>query len=147
MPLIADDVGAWHVEALAGRGITYHDAQSDAVFVDAIGAERPLARGFSWSPMLSLGAIGGTSRFGDARDETVWLGAVGARLNLWRGFFTSFELGAVSSQTPAFSSTYQFVTSLGWSYEHFVVSLRHVSNGGLKGSNYGETMLLAGVSF
>ena len=58
-----------------------------------------------------------------------------------------FELAGVSSTSHAFSSSYQFVTSLGWHWTHGLVQLRHISNAGLEGRNYGYTTLLAGVTF
>jgi len=146
MPAVVDSGASWHLEAVVGRGSTFQNSWGNAGFVDFIGSERELARGFSWSPMASVGAVEGSKIFGD-RDKTVWFAGGGARLNVWRGFFASFEIGAVSAQTPVFSSTYQFATSVGWRWEHLVLTARHISNGGLKDPNYGETMYMVGVSF
>lgn len=147
MPASLDSTVPWHWEVVAGRGFTRSNSWSDVAFVDWIGDSRPLARGFAWSPMLTVGAIGGVPRFGDRYDRTTWFAGAGARLTVWKGLFASFEIGAVDSQTPAFSSTYQFATSAGWSWEHFVVTVRHISNAGLAEPNYGETTFLAGISF
>lgn len=143
MPIATD---AWHVEMLAGRGVS-RETWDSAAFVDVVGAERPLARGFAIAPMFSLGAMTGFGSLGARDDRTVWIAAGGARVALWRGFFASFELGAVNHRTPTFSSDYQFATSLGWGRGHFRVSLRHVSNGSTQGENWGSTMLLAGAAF
>jgi len=143
---ISMDASTWHIEALAGRGQTHHDKWTSAGFVDIVGAERPFVSGMAWSPMFSAGAIGGSRELG-RDDKTVWFAGAGARLHVWRGFFASFEVGAVNTKTPIFSSTYQFATSLGWQWEHLVLSVRHLSNAGLEGRNYGETMFLAGVAF
>jgi len=85
----------------------------------------------------------------DSRRTTTGLSSSQAReaACFVEGLFASFEVGAVSSQTPAFSSGYQLATSLGWQWRHVVISVRHISNGGLRQPNFGETMLLAGVSF
>jgi len=147
MPATVDGAVPWHWEALAGRGYTRGNSWSDAAFIDWVGGSRPLARGFAWSPMATAGAIGGVPRFGDTYDRTVWFVGAGARLQVWKGFFASFEVGAISRQTPAFSSTYQFATSFGWSRDRFLISVRHISNAGLKEPNFGETTFLAGVSF
>lgn len=147
MPLWVDGASQWHVEIVAGRGYTFHDAKSNAAFVDFVGPEHALARGFSIAPMFTAGAVGGVPIYGDKYDKTVWFAGGGARLVAWKGFFASFEIGAINSKTPTFSSHYEFATSIGWSYEHFVVTARHISNGGTQGKNYGETMLLAGVRF
>jgi len=143
---ISMDASTWHIEALAGRGETHHDKFTNAAFVDLVGAQQPLAWGMAWSPMFSVGAVGGSREFG-RDDKTVWFGGAGGRLYVTHGFFASFEVGAVSSKTPIFSSTYEFATSLGWQWQRFVVSVRHISNGGTEGKNYGETMLLAGLTF
>lgn len=143
MPVVLD---AWHPEILAGRGLS-HGAWDTSVFLDVIGAERPLAHGFAIAPMFGIGAMTGF-RASDARDDrTVWIVAGGGRVTLWRGFFASFEVGAVNHRTPTFSSSYEFATSLGWGHGSFRISLRHVSNGGTGGRNWGSTMLLAGLGF
>ena len=143
MPIAPD---AWHMELLAGPGISHEDWDR-AAFVDVIGPERPLAHGFAVSPMFSAGAMTGFDSPGARDDRTVWMVAGGARLTVWRGFFASFEVGAVNHRTPTFSSSYQFATSLGWGWENLRISLRHVSNGSTQGKNWGSTMLLAGVAF
>jgi hypothetical protein len=142
-----DSAVPWHWEVVAGRGFTRGNSWSSAGFVDWVGESRPLARGFAWSPMITFGGIGGVPRFGDRYDDATWFAGAGARLYVWRGFFASFEIGAVDSQTPAFSSSYQFATSVGWSWEHLVITVRHISNAGLEGPNKGDTTFLAGVSF
>jgi hypothetical protein len=147
MPLFTDALSSWHVEVLAGRGFTHRDEWTNAAFVDVIGQERPLARGFAWSPMFSVGAVGGSAQFGAERDKTVWFVGGGGRLYIWKGLFASFEAGLVNSRTPAFSSYVQFSETLGWRWDCVVVSLRHLSNGGLESPNYGETMLMVGIRF
>jgi hypothetical protein len=145
MPQIAADPAAWQIDLLAGAGVSHH-RYSQAAFVDVVGAPRTIATGYAVSPMFSAGAVEGLRAY-DGGDRTVWLAAAGGRMLLWRGFFASFELGAVSATTPAFSSNYQFVTSFGWQWTHGLLQLRHISNAGFEGKNYGYTALLAGVSF
>ena len=142
MPLSADAPSTWHVDLLAGHGESHHRYGSSA-FLDVVGAPRTLAKGFAVSPMFTAGAVE-SLRDGD---RTVWLAAAGGRVQLWRGFFAGFELAGVSSTSHAFSSSYQFVTSLGWHWTRGLVQLRHISNAGLEGRNYGYTTLLAGVTF
>lgn len=144
--LMSADLPDWHVELAAGRGITLDNATTSAAFVDVIGAGQPL-RGFMLSPQFSVARFGAAPRLGADFSKPVWLAAAGGRLDIRHGFFFSFQLGLVDRITPAFSSRYQFVSGAGWSGGHFTVSLRHVSNGSLKGKNYGATALVAGVRF
>ena len=145
MPQIADDVASWQIDVLAGGGVSHH-RYSSADFVDVVGAPRWIATGYAVSPMFSVGVVEGLRAYGGG-ERTTWLAAAGARVSIWRGFFASFELGVVNATTPAFSSNYQFVTSFGWQWERGMLQLRHVSNAGLEGRNYGHTSLLAGISF
>lgn len=145
MPQIAADASAWQLDLLAGGGFSHH-RHSNAAFVDVVGAPRRIAAGYTVSPMFSVGAVEGLQAYGGG-DKTVWIAAAGARMLIWRGFFASFELGVVGSATPAFSSNYQFVTSFGWQWTRGLLQLRHISNAGLEGRNYGYTALLAGVLF
>ena len=145
MPLLADNP-AWHTEFLAGVGYTHHETNA-AAFVDFVGPARPLVRGFLLSPMFSVGAVGPTSSLGPEYDKTVWVAAGGARIWFGRGFFGSFQVAATGPITPSLSSHYQFVSSGGWGNGHFVLTLRHISNASFSGTNYGETMLMAGVAF
>jgi len=148
MPICMDALPAWHCEAIVGSGFTRSNSWSNAAFVDLVAPKRQadLFGGIEWSPMFTFGGIGGVSRFG-RDDKTVWFLGAGARVQLPERFFASFELGAVAPRTPAFSSTYEFATSLGWQWERFVISVRHISNAGLKEPNFGETMILAGITF
>jgi hypothetical protein len=145
MPQIAADTAAWHIDLLAGGGASHHRYSSSA-FVDVVGAPRSIAKGYRVSPMFSVGAVEGLEAY-IGGDKTVWLAAAGGRMLIWRDFFASCELGAVSSTSPAFSSNYQFITSFGWQWTRGVLQVRHISNAGLEGKNYGYTSLLAGVSF
>jgi hypothetical protein len=147
MPVMVDEPPSWRADVLIGRGYSERDSRSNAAFVDVIGPGRVLANGFVISPVGTIGAIGDIPRLDFNRDRTIWFAGAGGRIDVWDGFFASFEVGAVNHRTQVFSSTYQFATSLGWSWKQFVVSLRHVSNGGLEGKNYGETMVLAGIHF
>lgn len=58
----------------------------------------------------------------------------------------NFQVGAAIPQTPALSSTQQFVSSLGGVHRNVVIKLRHVPNGSTRARNLGETMLLLGVA-
>ncbi len=62
-------------------------------------------------------------------------------------WFASEQLVATSTRTDALSSRIEFSTTVGWQRDHFIVMLRHISNGHIVGGgkNLGETMLLVGV--
>ncbi|MGH8118482.1 MAG: lipid A 3-O-deacylase, partial [Rhodanobacteraceae bacterium] len=61
--------------------------------------------------------------------------------------FLSEQIAATSRETDALSSRFEFMTSGGWQDGHFIVMLRHISDGRIigGGKNLGETMLLAGI--
>ena len=82
-------------------------------------------------------------------NNEVFLAAGGVRIiTASHHWFVSEQLAATSTRTDALSSRFEFMTSAGWQRGHFVVLLRHISNGHLLGGgkNLGGTMLLAGVS-
>jgi len=149
---------AAHLEVQGGR--SYMDRYgTGAAFIEATFAPHAVGDGrLDWSPDLSAGWIDGrdVARYRDARYDTrhsVALVAAGARFHYgpagawYRPLFFSFQLAANNRTTQALSSHYQFVSTLGWQGEHVSFQLRHISNGGLNGSNRGETMALVGVGF
>jgi hypothetical protein len=82
-----------------------------------------------------------------------WLIAAGARIhygaaNAWsQPFFFSFQPAYHVGDTESLSSSYEFVSTLGWQGKRFSIQIRHISNGGLHEPNRGETMALVGVGF
>lgn len=132
---------------------------SNAAFVEAVFAPRSLGdTRYRWSPDVSIGWIDGRQlpRFDHSRyasRASVALVAAGVRVHRgdatdwYQPVFVSFQLAATDHATQALSSHYQFVSTLGWQAQHFSLALRHISDGGLRGPNRGETMLLAGLAF
>lgn len=158
LALVGFPAAASHWEVQGGR--SYMDADAtNAVFVEAVFGERPIGNSrFSWSPDLSLGWINGrplaqydVGRFA-TRDDVVLL-AAGARFhygdasNWYHGLFFSFQPALQTGRSQALSSAYEFVSTLGWQWQHLSLQLRHVSNGGTHGPNRGETMALVGIGF
>ena len=139
---------ATDVNVVAGSSVTSSSRWTQAAFVDVAASTRDW-RGIHWQPVASLGWINGRSTRQDNLDHDVFVGGAGVRLvDWWRGAFFSFQLGAAAGRTDAISSAGQFISSLGWQGRHYVVMVRHVSNGRIYGGkNLGETMLLAGVRF
>jgi hypothetical protein len=143
-PARAQDAG---IEVSYGRSYTLRHHWTDVAFVEWSGTSRPLWR-LQWAPALGLGRFQARdSRLGNRLDRTVWVGAAGARAYLWRGAFFGFQLAATGGRTDALSTPYEFVSSLGWQGRHWVLMVRHISNGDLHKPNHGETMLLAGIRF
>lgn len=90
--------------------------------------------------------VQGIHRYGHDFARNTWVMAAGMRApDLWRGIFFSFQVGVAAPQTPALSSTQQFVSTLGWSAGRFILMFRHISNASTRAPNLGETMLLVGV--
>ncbi|WP_329741857.1 acyloxyacyl hydrolase [Dyella sp. A6] len=151
-------VASTRIEVQAGR--SYMDTHgTNAAFIESVFAEHPLGDSrFTLSPDITAGWVEGRDvvRYRDSRYTTgddVWLVAAGARLrfrdaNAWyRPLFFSFQPAYHSGRTQALSSSYEFVSTLGWEMKHWSVEIRHISNGGIHEPNRGETMALVGIAF
>lgn len=149
---------AARLEVQGGR--SYMDSHpTTTLFVEGVFAPRPLGDSrLTWAPDVSLGWIDGRhlSRYDGARytpRDAVWLAAGGVRLQIgdtdawYRHLFFSEQLALQNRHSLALSSSYEFVSSVGWQGRHFSFQLRHISNAGLHGPNRGETMALLGVGF
>lgn len=132
---------------VAGPSVTSSGHVTRAVFASVFG-DRPATGRAHFEPIATVGWVGPRSTGMDDLDHPVFLVAGGVRMVSGSGhWFFSEQLAATSHRTDALSSRFEFMTSGGWTNGHFVVLLRHASNGKLIGSgkNLGETMLLAGV--
>ncbi|HET9049183.1 MAG TPA: acyloxyacyl hydrolase [Chiayiivirga sp.] len=65
----------------------------------------------------------------------------------YRGWFVQSGIAATSSNTEALSGHWQFMTGIGYRYQRFTVSLRHMSNANTTGRNRGENVLLFQYGF
>jgi hypothetical protein len=149
---------ASHWEVQGGRSYM-DDYATNAAFVEGVFGERPMGNSrFSWSPDASLGWINGRplAKYDvgsySTRDDVVLL-AAGARFhygdasNWYHDLFFSFQPALQTGRTQALSTAYEFVSTLGWQWNHVSLQLRHISNGSLHGPNRGETMALVGIGF
>lgn len=137
------------VSVVAGRSTTTDHRWTTSAFVN-IGADKIHTwHSLHFQPVATVGWIKGRRMSRENLNHNVYVAGAGLRLvNWWHGAFASFQVGAASAHTDALSSTGQFISSLGWQGQHWVVMLRHISNGNLfGGKNLGETMLMAGVRF
>lgn len=141
-------------------GRSYMDSYgTNAAFVEAVFDQRRIGDSrFNWSPDVLIGWIEGRDigRFRPMRystEDSAWLVAAGARFqygdadNWYRSLFFSFQPALQSARTQALSSSYEFVSTLGWQGRRFNIQLRHISNGSMHEPNRGETMVLVGASF
>jgi hypothetical protein len=78
-------------------------------------------------------------------DPTTYLG-VGKRLE-WQGLMLGLGLVAIDRVSQRLSSTLNLKTQIGFQYGHFVVMVQHISNGGLKHPNDGESFYNLGLRF
>ncbi|WP_266168724.1 lipid A 3-O-deacylase [Dyella subtropica] len=152
----ATAASAVHIEVEGGR--SYMDSYgTNTAFIEAVCTPHPIgASRFTWSPEVSVGWVGGRSihRFDGTRYSTrdnVWLAAGGARLHYgsesdwYHGFFYSLQGAVQTGRTRALSSVGEFINSVGWQGKYVSFQVRHISNGGTKGPNRGETLALIGV--
>lgn len=140
------------VSVVVGRSMTTHQLWTTSAFVN-IGADKTYTwHGLHVQPVGTVGWVKGRTGRMERRehlDQDVYVAGAGLRLvDWWQGAFASFQLGVAGGRTAALSSAGQFISSVGWQGRHWMVMLRHISNGDLfGGENRGETMLMAGVRF
>lgn len=129
------------VAPLAARGETgisvgytgQHDAQRGQVYMlDWVPGDS------AWD--ITAGAIRGTQ----ARD-TSWVAASYQIVD--QHLYASFGPALLRHQTSTLTSQYQFMTTFGYHHGHWSLAVRHLSNGGLRGANIGETVVIMGLSF
>ncbi|GAB2551791.1 hypothetical protein GCM10027065_23570 [Rhodanobacter koreensis] len=143
------------VEAQLGR--SYMDSYSaNAGFLEATFREHPIGQtAFTWSPDVSMGWINGRNlarynHYAVSTEDKIWIGAAGIRLryggdaSYMHHFFFSIQPSLHTGRTQALSSSYEFVSTLGWQGSHVSLQIRHISNGSLHAPNRGETMVLVG---
>src|SRR5690606_9265326 len=81
-------------------------------------------------------------------EDDVWVGYIGLRYERTdNGLALGAAVGAQSGETDALSGDPQFVTSVGWRWDRFSLSVRHISNASLHSPNNGETALVAAWRF
>lgn len=64
-----------------------------------------------------------------------------------RDLFAGFGLAFITRQTTTLTSPYQFMTTFGYHHDGWVLSVRHLSNGGLRGANIGENLIVLSWDF
>lgn len=146
----APSVSAASIEALAGRSVTTQQRWTDTVFITTVGNWRALGASgkWRWAPEAGLGWFKARSDNRENLDHATLIVYGGARLGgWWRQAFVGFGVGLTKYRSAALSSPYEFVSSLGWQGQHYVLMLRHISNARLHRPNLGETMLLVGLRF
>jgi len=155
LPISAAELGVQ-----VGRSFMSSRAGTDAVFLEAVFDEHRFGDSrVTWAPDISLGWIEGrddSHRFEldhYRTNDDVLLLAGGARFRYgdvddwYRHFFFSFQLAAQDGRTRALSNGYEFVSTLGYTWHHLSLQVRHISDGGIRKPNWGETAVLAGFGF
>ncbi|HJT98724.1 MAG TPA: hypothetical protein VJ696_10460 [Rhodanobacteraceae bacterium] len=148
LALLTGRAQAAEVDLAAGGSATIGVRWAPVAFLD-VGAGSHEWAGLHWQPVATLGWIGSRNDAHDNLEHDVFIGGAGVRLvDWWGGAFVGLEAAYVDQRTDALSSHEQFISSLGWRGERFVIMVRHISNGDFFGGrNLGETMLLAGIAF
>lgn len=125
---------AAHAETGISIGYTgQHDSQRGQVYMlDWVPGGQP------WD--FTVGAIRGT----ETRD-TSWVAASYQIVD--EHLYASFGPALIRHQTSTLTSQYQFMTTFGYHHGPWFLAIRHLSNGGLRGANIGETVVVLGASF
>lgn len=135
------------LDLVAGPSVTSSGRATAAAAISAFG-QPPVDGDHHFVPIATLGWVGARHTRVDDLEHQVWMGGGGVRFVSGSGhWFLGEQLMVTSGRTDALSSRFELMTSGGWQRGHFILMLRHVSNGHLVGGgkNLGETMLLAGV--
>jgi hypothetical protein len=124
------------VQAQTGISLGYtgqHDAQRGQVLMFDY-----VPDGSPWD--LTAGTIHGTQ----TRD-TSWA-AVSYEI-VDQHLYASFGPALITHQTSTLTSQYQFMTTFGYHRGAWSLGVRHLSNGGLRGSNVGENAVFVAWNF
>lgn len=134
-------------DLVAGPTMTSSERTTAALFA-SVSAEPPADEQIHFEPIGTVGWIAAHHTSRENLHHEAALAGVGMQVVAPdRRWFASEQVAATTTRTDALSSRFQFMTSVGWRDGHFVMMLRHISNGHLVGGgrNLGETMLLAGI--
>lgn len=150
--LVSPGARAANVSVVAGRSMTTQQLWTTSAFINVAAEKSFTWHGLHLQPVGTVGWVKGRTGPDAARahlDHDVYVAGSGLRLvDWWRGAFVSFQVGLAAGRTAALSSAGQFISSAGWRGRHWMVMVRHISNGRIfGGENRGETMLMAGVRF
>jgi len=100
---------------------------------------------FPWE--LMAGYINGRGAIDHGSVPDQFLVAASKRYNFSDTFYASVGVALNDRDTEVLSGHVQFQSALGWHYRRVGLSIRHLSNAGIDGSNRGETFLLLQVGF
>jgi len=136
MALLVLVLASGAAQAQTGISLGYtgqHDAQRGQVLMlDYVPTGSP------WD--FTAGSIRGT----ETRD-TSWV-AVSYEI-VDQHLYASFGPALITHQTSTLTSQYQFMTSFGYHRGAWSMGVRHLSNGGLRGSNVGENAVFVAWNF
>jgi hypothetical protein len=130
----------------AGPSVTSSRRLTGAVFANAYRIPDTF-RHIRFEPVGSVGWVAPHHQHKEHLHHAVLLAGGGVRITFDQHWFASEQIAATSNTTDALSSRFEFMSTGGWQDGHFVLLLRHISNGHIvgHGKNLGETMLLAGL--
>ncbi len=123
-------------QAQTGISVGYtgmHDGQRGQVYMFDY-----VPQGSPWD--FTAGAIRGTL----ARDTSF----VAASYEIVdQHLYASFGPALIRHQTSTLTSQYQFMTTFGFHHDDWSLAVRHLSNGGLRGNNIGENLVIVAWNF
>lgn len=119
--------------------------------VDEIEGKRSGAAALSWEtehkhPWEFMGGVIRQRQDPAIRTPRVYFASISKRFTLNR-WFAQGGITATNSDTDVLSAHWQFQTGIGYRYERFTLSLRHLSNANTGGRNRGENILLLQYGF
>lgn len=126
-------LAAWSQTGIAVGYTGQHDAQRGQVLmVDYV------PQGSPWD--FTAAAIRGTET-----RNTTWVAASYEIVD--QHLYASFGPALIRHQTSTLTSQYQFMTTFGYHKDNWSLAVRHLSNGGFRGSNVGENAVIVVWNF
>jgi hypothetical protein len=90
-----------------------------------------------------VGGIRGRDGFPGRDDEAVFFAGIGLR-KYWGPFYLGAGLAVQDHTNSILSTRYEIVSGFGFTFGHFAIGARHVSNANTGGNNDGENLLTLG---
>lgn len=90
-----------------------------------------------------VGGIRGRSGFPGRDDEDIYFAGAGVR-KYWGPFYLGAGLALQDHTNSILSTGYEIVSGFGFTFKHFAIGARHVSNANTGGNNDGENLLTIG---
>jgi len=135
-----------HFEIGAGLSLTRDEETTSTLALAWLPLQRDVRGGMLHGDIGAIHIRGRHhSRYNNAAGVSILHG--GIRYERANGLIIGFGAGVQHGRTDALSGDPQFISSIGWRWNHVSLMLRHISNASLHKPNEGENILQAAWRF